>query len=127
MDKHERPYKCTITSCKFKDFTNAGDLKRHQQQIHGNHGLPCPVSSCKRHHGKGFGRKDNLREHLKRIHGLEHSLASDEAESPPSEDRSPGSEGDDMMGGESQATVMDEAVIDSVVFTRENSVDGKAT
>ena len=31
--------------------------------------------ACKRR-GKAFGRKDNLSEHLKRVHGMEHPLAS---------------------------------------------------
>jgi hypothetical protein len=51
-------------------FINAGDLKRHQK-THGTYGLMCPISSIKRHQGEGFKRKDNLREHLKRIHGME--------------------------------------------------------
>ena len=75
MDKHKRPYKCPIAKCNVKDFSNAGDLKRHQRAVHGRHTLFCPVLSCKRH-TKGFGRKDNWMEHLKRIHALQSSDAA---------------------------------------------------
>lgn len=67
MDKHLRPYKCPKSGCNVKDFTNAGDLKRHQREVHGTHAFICPVSSCKRHR-RGFGRKDNLVQHLRRTH-----------------------------------------------------------
>jgi len=70
MNKHKRPYKCNISNCKVKDFGNAGDLKRHQRAVHGRRTMFCPVVTCKRH-TKGFGRKDNWMEHLKRIHSLD--------------------------------------------------------
>jgi len=79
MDKHERPYKCIILSCKVKDFTNPGDLKRHQRAVHGSGKFFCPVPLCKRH-TRGFGRKDNMEEHVKRLHSLESSMTSQSPE-----------------------------------------------
>ncbi|KAG4440426.1 hypothetical protein IFR05_004070 [Cadophora sp. M221] len=73
MNKHERPYKCPTANCKAKDFTNSGDLKRHQRTVHSKGLFFCPVSSCKRY-AKGFGRKDNREEHVKRVHSPEASM-----------------------------------------------------
>ncbi|PVH81697.1 hypothetical protein DL98DRAFT_653857 [Cadophora sp. DSE1049] len=86
MDKHERPYKCIVSSCKAPDFTNPGDLKRHQRAVHGKGTFFCPVSSCKRH-ARGFGRKDNKEEHVKRVHSLESSITSQSPERQDSDQR----------------------------------------
>jgi hypothetical protein len=48
---------------------------RHEREVHGKHGGPkeqlrCTVPECKRHAGKGFTRKENLNEHLRRVHGI---------------------------------------------------------
>ena len=68
MDKHTRPYKCPISGCKVKDFSNPGDLRRHRREVHTLPAFTCPIITCKRYR-KGFGRKDNLTQHLKRTHG----------------------------------------------------------
>lgn len=74
MDKHDRPYRCPHHSCgKLQGFTYSGGLLRHEREVHGKHGGPkaqlmCPRSGCKRHTGKGFTRKENLNEHLRRVH-----------------------------------------------------------
>ena len=74
MDKHDRPYRCQHQSCaKLQGFTYSGGLLRHEREVHGKHGGPkaalmCPVADCKRHSGKGFTRKENLNEHLRRVH-----------------------------------------------------------
>jgi uncharacterized Zn-finger protein len=68
MDKHTRPYKCPISGCTVKDFSNAGDLRRHRREVHTLPAFTCPIVTCKRFR-KGFGRKDNLIQHLKRTHG----------------------------------------------------------
>lgn len=74
MDKHDRPYRCTHLSCaKLQGFTYSGGLLRHEREVHGKHGGPkaqlmCPHPDCKRHNGKGFTRKENLNEHLRRVH-----------------------------------------------------------
>ncbi|KAH8683253.1 hypothetical protein BGZ60DRAFT_215291 [Tricladium varicosporioides] len=72
MDKHVRPYKCFETNCKTPDFASAGDLKRHQHSIHGKHTFTCSILSCKRNR-LGFARRDNLAEHMKRVHKADHS------------------------------------------------------
>lgn len=74
MDKHDRPYRCPHASCaKLQGFTYSGGLLRHEREVHGKHGGPktqlmCPHTDCKRHSGKGFTRKENLNEHLRRVH-----------------------------------------------------------
>ena len=76
MNRHDRPYRCQRTECaQLEGFTYSGGLLRHQREVHGLHGGPkeqmrCTVSTCKRHSGKGFTRKENLNEHLRRVHGI---------------------------------------------------------
>lgn len=74
MDKHERPYVCKEPECEnIRGFTYSGGLLRHQREVHRQHGGPkascmCPYPDCKRHVGVGFSRKENLAEHLRRVH-----------------------------------------------------------
>lgn len=74
MDKHDRPYRCDQPECsKLQGFTYSGGLLRHQREVHKMHGgtgkqLFCPEKTCKRHTGSGFTRKENLQEHLRRVH-----------------------------------------------------------
>ena len=74
MDKHDRPYACQHPQCaKLQGFTYSGGLLRHEREVHGKHGGPkaalmCPHEDCKRHSGKGFTRKENLNEHIRRVH-----------------------------------------------------------
>ena len=74
MDKHERPYVCDEPECdNIRGFTYSGGLLRHQREVHRQHGGPkascmCPYPDCKRHVGSGFSRKENLAEHLRRVH-----------------------------------------------------------
>jgi len=74
MDKHDRPYKCTVSGCeKLRGFTYSGGLLRHEREVHKMHGgtkksLFCPFSDCKRSSGSGFTRKENLAEHIRRVH-----------------------------------------------------------
>lgn len=76
MDKHDRPYRCPQPQCaKLQGFTYSGGLLRHEREVHGKHGGPkeqlrCTVPECKRHTGKGFTRKENLNEHLRRVHNI---------------------------------------------------------
>jgi hypothetical protein len=73
MNKHTKPYKCLTAGCKEKHFSNAGDLRRHEQEVHGRPAFTCPVASCKRHK-KGFGRKYNLMHHLRRLHSSDSAV-----------------------------------------------------
>lgn len=74
MDKHTRPYICSEPGCeKIQGFTYSGGLLRHQREVHKQHGGPkaprmCPHRSCNRSTGTGFSRKENLNEHLRRVH-----------------------------------------------------------
>lgn len=73
-DKHTRPYVCKEPGCeKILGFTYAGGLLRHEREVHRQHGGPkacymCPHPNCKRSSGVGFSRKENLSEHLRRVH-----------------------------------------------------------
>jgi len=108
MNKHTRPYKCPITGCKVKDFSNAGDLRRHRREVHTLPAFTCPVITCKRHR-KGFGRKDNLTQHLKRTHGEDannsiapSSISNENMEiiTSPNGESSPGSESGESISDE---------------------------
>ncbi|KAL9101576.1 MAG: hypothetical protein Q9163_003176 [Psora crenata] len=74
MDKHTRPYVCEEPECEnIRGFTYSGGLHRHQREVHRQHGGPrascmCPYKDCKRSSGIGFSRKENLQEHLRRVH-----------------------------------------------------------
>jgi hypothetical protein len=74
MDKHDRPYKCNVKGCeKLQGFTYSGGLLRHEREVHKMHGgtkksLFCPFADCKRSSGAGFTRKENLAEHIRRVH-----------------------------------------------------------
>lgn len=74
MDKHNRPYVCEERGCeKILGFTYSGGLLRHQREVHKQHGGPkarcvCPHKDCKRSTGTGFSRRENLVEHLRRVH-----------------------------------------------------------
>ena len=74
MDKHDRPYKCNVKGCeKLQGFTYSGGLLRHEREVHKMHGgtkksLFCPFVDCKRSSGSGFTRKENLAEHIRRVH-----------------------------------------------------------
>ena len=91
MDKHDRPYRCERPGCeKLRGFTYSGGLLRHQREVHKDHGGPkdhlmCPVPYCKRNTGNGFTRKENLNEHLRRVHRQVEIPAhgSDEENNPP--------------------------------------------
>jgi FtsZ-binding cell division protein ZapB len=79
MDKHERPYICTVDGCDHRQgFTSKGDLSRHQRIVHkldNGQGslLFCHEPNCARGPGggpnAGFSRSDNLADHIRRRHG----------------------------------------------------------
>ncbi|KAH8682884.1 hypothetical protein BGZ60DRAFT_524229 [Tricladium varicosporioides] len=66
-DKHSKPYTCQVPNCKHTRFGDKGGLDRHNREVHGSQTHCCPITSCKRHI-RGFPRKYNLFEHLKRCH-----------------------------------------------------------
>jgi hypothetical protein len=90
MDKHERPHVCKYPGCsKLPGFTYSGGLTRHEREVHGKGAgagrLYCPHSTCKRSRSasqtkdRGFTRKENLAEHMRRVHteSVEEPLALD--------------------------------------------------
>ncbi|MCJ1385575.1 hypothetical protein MMC17_008698 [Xylographa soralifera] len=68
----ERSHVCTAPVCVLlPGFTSKGDLVRHQREIHENGGSKaffCPHRECKRSAGTPFKRRENLKEHLRRVH-----------------------------------------------------------
>ena len=86
MDKHERPYKCTVDGCdNSQGFTSKGDLSRHQRIVHksdnGQGGLLfCNEPNCARGPSggpnAGFSRSDNLADHIRRRHGQSSTVSS---------------------------------------------------
>lgn len=76
MDKHDRPYVCKKPECSsLQGFTYSGGLLRHQREVHGLHGgaklkLYCKIDGCKRKTQNPFTRRENLAEHLRRVHKL---------------------------------------------------------
>ena len=112
MDKHDRPYKCPNDGCeKLPGFTYSGGLLRHQREVHNLHGGPrkqlnCHYPNCKRHHGKGFSRQENLNEHLRRVHtasageNVAEETDDDSSEGRPYKRKrtNSGLEGSDVMG-----------------------------
>ena len=74
MDRHAKPYVCEEPGCeKIQGFAYLGGLLRHQCDVHNKHGGPripymCPHRDCKRSTGVGFSRKENLQEHVRRVH-----------------------------------------------------------
>lgn len=86
MDKHERPYICTVDGCDhLQGFTSKGDLSRHQRIVHkpdSGQGslLFCDEPNCVRGPSggpnAGFSRYDNLAEHIRRRHGRSSTVSS---------------------------------------------------
>jgi hypothetical protein len=65
--KHSKPYICQVPNCKHTRFGDKGGLDRHTREVRGSQTHCCPITSCKRY-VRGFPRKYNLVEHLKRCH-----------------------------------------------------------
>ncbi|MCJ1402450.1 hypothetical protein MMC11_005670 [Xylographa trunciseda] len=76
-DKPSRPrlYLCPVSGCANRPgFTSKGDMQRHHREIHENGGLktfPCLHHGCNRGARKPFKRKENLKEHKRRVHPSE--------------------------------------------------------
>ncbi|TVY71379.1 Sex-determining transformer protein [Lachnellula suecica] len=120
MNKHKRPYRCTSPNCKVRDFSNSGDLKRHQRTVHSNQKLFCPVVTCKRH-TQGFGRKDNWMEHLKRVH----TMNSYSAPNPENTTEQAAIDEDSVMGSEHEVSSAEEMETSSSVPIEKASLEGK--
>ncbi|KKZ60365.1 hypothetical protein EMCG_04898 [[Emmonsia] crescens] len=70
MNKHGRPYRCTIPGCD-QQFARASGMRRHVLEIHqvnSKEKWMCPYSDCDRSSGKGFSRKAQLTIHIHSLH-----------------------------------------------------------
>jgi hypothetical protein len=86
MDKHERPYICTVDGCDhLQGFTSKGDLSRHQRIVHKLDSKQsgrffCDEPNCARGPSggpnAGFSRSDNLSDHIRRRHGWSSIISS---------------------------------------------------
>lgn len=123
MDKHDRPYRCPHDSCeKLQGFTYSGGLLRHEREVHGKHGGPkeqlmCPFPDCKRANGKGFTRKENLNEHVRRVHANK--------ELPPSETSAVNPALDAMGGAEQQIDTPASKISETLENALEPSLSSK--
>jgi hypothetical protein len=63
MNKHNRPFKCTVAGCE-KSFARNACRQRHLDSVH-NHKAKfyCDVPECK-HSRVGFARRDHLKQHI---------------------------------------------------------------
>jgi hypothetical protein len=112
-DKSNRRYTCSHSRCSKRSFRDKGTRDRHLREIHGSHGLKCPVASCKRSN-QGFTRWYNLNSHMKRRHKggvksprLEQLTAALE--------QATSTRGDDVSVGNSQLDDESESVVDEIM------------
>ena len=72
LDSHLKPYRCKRPGCAEHRYSSIACLLRHEREAHGMHmhmELFCPIGDCERSSpGRGFPRKWNLQDHLKRVH-----------------------------------------------------------
>lgn len=65
------PFRCDIPGCS-RSFGQKTELIRHEFEVsHGAEHYPCRFPSCKQAAPNGVRRKNGLRAHLKRAHGVE--------------------------------------------------------
>jgi hypothetical protein len=78
MNKHNRPFKCTVAGCA-KSFARNACRQRHLDSVH-NHKAKflCSVPECQ-HSRIGFARKDHLKQHIPtHARGVSSSAAVDQ-------------------------------------------------
>ena len=67
-----RSFTCPVFGCENRPgFTSKGDMDRHRREVHENGGsktFPCLRRGCNRGVHKPFKRKENLKEHIRRVH-----------------------------------------------------------
>lgn len=70
FNTHEdKGHYCTYLGCS-KSYTRAQDLRRHYLCHINKTAYYCFVLGCKRGKENGFRRKDHLRDHLRKVHGM---------------------------------------------------------
>lgn len=72
LDSHLKPYRCKQSGCAENPFSSTACLLRHEREAHGMHNhkeVLCRIRECERSFpGKGFPRKWNANDHMKRVH-----------------------------------------------------------
>ena len=72
LDSHLKPYRCKQSGCAENPFSSTACLLRHEREAHGMHNhkeVLCRIPDCERSFpGKGFPRKWNANDHMKRVH-----------------------------------------------------------
>ena len=72
LDSHLKPYRCKQQGCAENPFSSTACLLRHEREAHGMHNhkeILCVIKDCERSFpGKGFPRKWNAHDHMKRVH-----------------------------------------------------------
>ena len=58
-------------------FSTSTEYIKHRRTIHDESDFPCPQPGCDRINGKGYFRKADLRNHLRKVHGTDGALAGD--------------------------------------------------
>ncbi|KAF2452270.1 hypothetical protein BDY21DRAFT_359707 [Lineolata rhizophorae] len=86
VDSHLRPFKCKNAACSGARFSSTTCLLRHEREAHGMHGHGskphlCIFPGCERAvPGKGFPRRYNLFDHMRRVHNYTRRALPSEAE-----------------------------------------------
>lgn len=62
-------FHCLVVGCQ-RSYTRVHELRRHQKAHSGEKPFACTQSLCDRRGAKGFVRKDHLRQHTRRVHGI---------------------------------------------------------
>ncbi|KAJ5058630.1 hypothetical protein J3E72DRAFT_196388, partial [Bipolaris maydis] len=63
---------------KSRAFYVSKEYIKHLRTVHDQSDFPCPQPGCDRVNSKGYFRKADLRNHLRKVHGTDGSLEGDE-------------------------------------------------
>jgi hypothetical protein len=81
QQKHLKIHHCRFASCsRTEGFATPNDRERHEKSIHKIPGCywKCLDSHCSSY-GKEFSRRDNLKDHLRRMHPVPEGMSESEA------------------------------------------------
>ena len=81
QQKHMKIHYCRFTPCpRTEGFATPNDRERHEKSIHKIPGCywKCLDNNCGSY-GKEFSRRDNLKDHLKRMHPVPEGMNENEA------------------------------------------------
>jgi hypothetical protein len=135
LDSHLKPYRCKQRGCAENEFSSTACLLRHEREAHGMHNhkeVLCKFKECERSlSGKGFPRKWNAHDHMKRVHRY---IAPEDSTSNSGEVSSPSNSSMDMPFSEAptlnSSTTIKRPVPDTMEFsgnsTRKTKSSGKS-